>query len=204
MLKIVVGPMCAGKTSTLIKDYNEFDGRKIIIDYEIGQKEMLYISHVVTHDDIKESSYKCKRLTDSLDIYKQDGNFRMSHEFSIPYTRENAPDMYAVVDKVIKSEAIFINEAQFFPDLYEFVVNNLQKEKSIYLYGLDGDFQQNKMGQLLDLVPLCDSIVKLKSKCICGKDAIFTFRDSPETIQYLPNAKYIPLCRSCFLNKKNR
>jgi thymidine kinase len=56
----------------------------------------------------------------------------------------------------------------------------------------------------LDLIPLCDTIIKLKSKCICGKDAIFTFRDSPETVQYLPNAKYIPLCRSCFFNKKNR
>lgn len=204
MLKIVVGPMCAGKTSTLIKDYNTFEGRKIILDYEIGEKDSLYESYVVTHDEVKEKSYKCKVLHDSLDIYKQAGNFRMSHEFLTPYTRKNAPDMYEVVDKVITSQAIFINEAQFFPDLYEFVVSNLQKEKSIYLYGLDGDFQQNKMGQLLDLIPLCDEIIKLKSKCICGKDAIFTYRDSPEKVQYLPNAKYIPLCRSCFLHKKNR
>jgi len=204
MLKIVVGPMCAGKTSALINDYTAFDGQKIIIDYEIGNKELLHDGYVETHDGVKEKSYKCKYLTHSLDIYKREGNFRMSHEFSIPYTRQNAPDMYEVVDKVIKSQAIFINEAQFFPDLYEFVVSNLQKDKAIYLYGLDGDFQQNKMGQLLDLVPLCDSIIKLKSKCICGKDAIFTFRDSPETVQYLPNATYIPLCRSCFLHKKNR
>ena len=204
MLKIVVGPMCAGKTSTLIKDYNEFEGRKIILDYELGDKEMLYDSFVETHDGVKEQSYKCKRLTDSLDIYKKAGNFQISHEFLTPYTRRNAPDMFVVVDSIIKSEAIFINEAQFFPDLYDFVSSNLEKNKQIFLYGLDGDFQQKKMGQLLDLIPLCDTIVKLKSKCICGKDAIFTFRDSPETVQYLPNAKYIPLCRSCFLNKKNR
>ena len=204
MLKIVVGPMCAGKTSTLIKDYNEFDGRKIILDYELGDKDMLYDAYVETHVGVKEHTYKCKCLNDSLNIYKRSGNFQISHEFLTPYTRLNAPDMYVVVDSIINSDAIFINEAQFFPDLYEFVVSNLEKNKQIFLYGLDGDFQQNKMGQLLDLIPLCDTIIKLKSKCICGKDAIFTFRDSPETVQYLPNAKYIPLCRSCFFNKKNR
>jgi len=202
MLNIVVGPMCAGKTSKLLKDYSEFSGKKVIIDYDIGDKQMLYSSYVETHDGIKNPCYKCKKLNDCLDIYKIYGNFQISHEFNVPYTRQNAPDMYNVQDNIINAEAIFINEAQFFPDLYEFVVSNLEKNKQLYLYGLDGDFKREKMGQLLDLIPYCDNIIKLKSKCLCGKDAIFTFRDSPETVQYLPNATYIPLCRACYNSKK--
>jgi len=202
MLSIVVGPMCAGKTTKLLEDYKEFSGSKVIIDFEIGDNKMLYKSHVETHDGIKDPCYKCKQLYDTCNIYNQSGNFQISHEFLTPYTRQNAPDMYNVEDTVINSNAIFINEAQFFPDLYEFVIQQLKLDKHVYLYGLDGDFQQKKMGQMLDLIPHCDTIVKLKSKCLCGKDAIFTYRDSPETIQYLPNAKYIPLCRACFINKK--
>ena len=202
MLSIVVGPMCAGKTTKLLEDYKEFSGSKVIIDFEIGDNKMLYKSHLETHDGIKDPCYNCKQLYDTCNIYNQSGNFQISHEFLTPYTRQNAPDMYNVEDTVINSNAIFINEAQFFPDLYEFVVQQLKLDKHVYLYGLDGDFQQKKMGQMLDLIPHCDTIVKLKSKCLCGKDAIFTYRDSPETVQYLPNAKYIPLCRACFINKK--
>jgi len=202
MLHIVLGPMCAGKTSKLIEDYDTFTGTKLIIDYDIGDKELLFASFVETHDGIKRECYKSKHLEYITNIYKQWGNYQISNEFSIPYTEKNAPEMYKITNEFLSCDSIFINEAQFFPDLYEFVLKYLNKNKQIYLYGLDGDFQQNKMGHLLDLIPHCDTVVKLKSKCLCGKEAIFTFRDSEETVQYLPNATYIPLCRACFSNKK--
>jgi thymidine kinase len=200
MLNIVVGPMCAGKTTQLIDDYNSMDCSKMIIDFEIGEKELVYASQITTHSNIKAPCYKSKKLFDLLDIYKHFGNFQMSHEFNHINNYIDSPEMHQIHDELLTVKAIFINEAQFFPDLYEFVLKFIHKK--IYIYGLDGDFQKNKMGQILDLVPHCDNIIKLKAKCICGKDAIFTYRDSPETIQYLPNANYIPLCRACFSNKK--
>jgi thymidine kinase len=200
MLNIVIGPMCAGKTSNMLETYNKFDGRKVIIDYEIGDIDKCYEGVVNTHDGVKAPCYKAKQLKHTLDIYNQVGNFQISNEYFYEYKRTDAPEMYTIHDKVNLSEAIFINEAQFFPDLFEFVMANINKD--IYLYGIDGDFEKNKMGQLLDLIPHCDSVIKLKAKCLCGKPAIFTFRDSPEKEQYLPNAKYIPLCRACYLNKK--
>lgn len=199
MLNIVLGPMCAGKTSNMLETYNNFNGRKVIIDYEIGTNIKCYEGVVITHDGIKAPCYKAKYLKHTIDIYNQVGNFQISHEYFYEYKRTDAPEMYKICDTINLSQAIFINEAQFFPDLFEFVMAHL--DKHIYLYGLDGDFQQNKMGQLLDLIPHCDSVIKLKAKCICGIHAIFTFRDSPEKEQYLPNAKYIPLCRACYLNK---
>ena len=202
MLNIVLGPMCAGKTSNMLETYNNFQGKKVIIDYEIGDILKCYEGTVITHDGITAPCYKAKMLSHTLDIYNQTGNFQISNEYFREYKRTDAPEMYKISDAVNLSEAIFINEAQFFPDLREFVMTHL--DKHIYLYGLDGDFEQNKMGQLLDLIPHCDSVIKLKSKCVCGNPAIFTFRDSPEKAQYMPNAKYIPLCRACYSDKKNK
>jgi len=204
MLNIIIGPMCAGKTSSLLDTYNSFEGRKVIIDYELelDGSSKCYNGVVTTHDNITAPCVKAKHLNDTLNIYNQAGNFQISNEYFHEYSRTDAPEMYIMHDSIINSEAIFINEAQFFPDLFEFVLRFL--DKKIYIYGLDGDFQQNKMGQILDLIPHCDSVVKLKSKCTCGNPAIFTFRDSPEQEQYLPNATYIPLCRACYSIKKNK
>jgi thymidine kinase len=88
-----------------------------------------------------------------------------------------------------------INEAQFYPDLVEFVKEF--SNKNIYVYGLDGDFKQDKIGQILDIIPLCDTVTKLKARCHCGESAIFSKRLSQEKDQYQPNAQYIPVCRKC-------
>jgi len=103
--------------------------------------------------------------------------------------------MYETRNALLKSEYILINEAQFYPDLVEFVKEF--KHKNIYVYGLDGDFKQQKMGYILDIIPLCDSVKKLKARCGCGQEAIFSKRISNETDQYQPNAQYVPVCRKC-------
>jgi thymidine kinase len=92
---------------------------------------------------------------------------------------------------------IFINEAQFFKSLIPFVKNALDQQKHIYIFGLDGDFKQEKFGDILDLIPLCDTIVKLHAICKCGKNAIFSKRLSTSQHQYGPSDTYIPVCRNC-------
>ena len=64
------------------------------------------------------------------------------------------------------------------------------------------------MGEILDLLPIADSITKLKSKCnTCGAEAIFTHRISNEKEQVIIGGsdKYIPLCRNHYIieNKLN-
>jgi thymidine kinase len=95
----------------------------------------------------------------------------------------------------LNAEFVLINEAQFYPDLVEFI--QMFKNKNIYVYGLDGDFKQEKIGHILDIIPLCDSVTKLRATCVCGEPAIFSKRLSQETDQYQPNAQYIPVCRKC-------
>ncbi len=98
------------------------------------------------------------------------------------------------------TDIIYINEAQFFPDLLEFVLQH--ENKTIYLFGLDGDFTRNPMGQLLLIIPLCDTVEKLRGQCSqCSEASLFSKRITEDTQQYLLDENaYIPLCRSCFLS----
>ncbi|KAJ2999435.1 hypothetical protein HDV02_002920 [Globomyces sp. JEL0801] len=78
------------------------------------------------------------------------------------------------------SNVIFIEEGQFFPDLLEFVKVAVDQDcKTLIVCGLDGDFQRQPIGQMLDLIPLADSVDKLKALCaICknGTEGLFSLR----------------------------
>jgi thymidine kinase len=96
-------------------------------------------------------------------------------------------------------DIICINEAQFFENLVVFCKNALNKNKSIYVCGLDGDYKQEKFGEILDLIPLSDSITKLHAFCTICKDgthAHFTKRITDSNKQKLIGTdEHIPVCR---------
>ena len=98
------------------------------------------------------------------------------------------------------SNILYINEAQFFPDLLDFIKRN--EQNTLYLFGLDGDFQRNPMGQILMTIPLCDTVEKLTGKCNqCTNASLFSKRITQEKQQYLLDENaYVPLCRTCYLN----
>ena len=95
-------------------------------------------------------------------------------------------------------DIICINEAQFFENLVSFCKGALQKNKTIYACGLDGDYKQEKFGEILDLIPLCNSITKLHAFCTICKDgthAHFTKRITDNEQQKLIGTdEYIPVC----------
>jgi len=107
------------------------------------------------------------------------------------------------ISKLVLSaaDAIFVNEAQFFPDLLQVIKEWLSAyKKPIYVCGLDGDFRQQPFGDLLNIIPLCDTVEKLHAKCLCGSPAIFTHRLSSDKEQTLIGSDiYEPYCRVCFL-----
>jgi thymidine kinase len=95
-------------------------------------------------------------------------------------------------DEIENSDVILINEGQFFSDIVPFAIKMVEEEgKKVYICGLDGDFKRNKIGNLLDLIPMCDKMTKLH--------APFTLRSTCDTEQVLiGNDIYMPLCRSCY------
>jgi len=102
-----------------------------------------------------------------------------------------------LMDLMLNQRHVYINEAQFFKDLIPFVKMALSKNINVYVYGLDGDFKQDVFGDILQLIPLCDSYVKLYAVCRCGADASFSKRLSNSVEQYMPHDQYVPSCRQC-------
>jgi thymidine kinase len=65
-----------------------------------------------------------------------------------------------------REKVIGIDESQFFPDLLEVVTEWVEeKGKHVRVAGLDGDSDKRKFGQTLDLIPMCDEIIKLSASC---------------------------------------
>ena len=105
-------------------------------------------------------------------------------------------------DDLLEADLIIIEEAQFFPDLRQFVESALTLEKNVVVCGLDGDTAAKPFGQVLDCIPLADSVVKMTALCEMCRDAtpaIFTAlrqRDAATgVIKVGASETYIPLCR---------
>ena len=87
------------------------------------------------------------------------------------------------------------------------VVRLNKKKKKVYVCGLDGDFERKKFGTILDIIPWCDDVVKLKARCNhCDKKGIFTMRlmnktDNKDQILVGETNLYHSTCRRCYEKK---
>jgi thymidine kinase len=95
---------------------------------------------------------------------------------------------------------IYINEAQFFPDLIDFI-RAYESSRDIYLFGLDGDYLREPFGQIHLAISYCDTLTKLRGTCVrCKRPSCFSKRITPDTEQMLMDeTAYIPVCRKCYL-----
>lgn len=110
------------------------------------------------------------------------------------------------IDTIKSSDIILINEGQFFSDLYDCcIIWSESYNKKLIISGLDGDFKREPFGQILKLIPVCDSITKLTALCpICkdGTKALFTHRLSTEKDQIvIGSSNYVALCRKHYCEK---
>ena len=99
-----------------------------------------------------------------------------------------------------KVDIIAIDEAQFFIGLKVFVKKALGDSKTVLLTGLDGDYKQDKIGEILDCIPLADKVFKLSAmcmKCMDGTHGPFTKRIVNSDKVELVGGKemYMAVCR---------
>ena len=184
-LELFIGSMYSGKTSKLLDIYKQCEFCNIpvtIINHVIDNR--YHNTMVSTHDQIMAP---CLQASELNDLWNNNG-----------YENKDLCAHNAVRD----SNVILINEGQFFPDLYDAVVDMLKYNKKVYICGLDGDFERKKFGQILDLIPMCDKVTKLTSLCSQCKDGtpgIFSMRLTNETAQTVVGSdNYIPVCRKCY------
>jgi len=109
-------------------------------------------------------------------------------------------------------DVIGIDEAQFFTGLKDFALGQVEKlHKKVLIAGLNSDFKRAKFGEILDLIPVCDTIDKLTPFCkMCWENshkhvnALFSMRIDSENdavVDVGDSGKYAPVCRKCYLEK---
>lgn len=182
-LEIIVGPMFSGKTTLLIETYNKLnkklDGNYnscLAIDFSNKNKRKGFI---ISHDG------------DSVECINSNKLHTLCNDI------ENRMEF-------LKAEYIFINEAQFFEDLKEWVLFTLKTfNKKIFLIGLDLDFKRKIFGQIHSLKSHSKMIINLKGKCsLCNFQSEYSHRISDNYEQILmDSSQYIPLCRKCWEEK---
>jgi thymidine kinase len=195
-LEIILGSMYSGKSTRLVEIYNQCifcNISVVVINHCIDNR---YDDKLLsTHDKIKIPCIKTERL---FDIWTDHIDMEDNVEI-VPRIKDKF--------KIATSDVILINEGQFFPDLEEFVKLLLKNNKKVYICGLDGDFERKKFGQILDLIPLCDTVHKLTSLCsLCknGTKGIFSMRLTSEKEQTVVGSdNYIPVCRKCYEKRIN-
>jgi thymidine kinase len=173
-LELIIGNMFSGKSSELIRRINrEKSINKRIIVINYIEDNRYSNDSVSTHDHTKVKCLKLARLS----------------EFNV-----NLINQY---------DSFFIDEGQFFPDLYDFVKNLVDNfKKHVVVSGLDGDALRKPFGEIINLIPICDTVDKLTAycnKCNNGTVAPFTKKINTRTeskqIDIGGTDKYIPSCR---------
>ena len=175
-ITIYIGCMYSGKTSALIsacRRHLSIDKKILVINYA-GDNRYSDFSEIVSHNQDKISCIKVSKLED------------------VP------------INEFMIAESIMIDEGQFFVDLKEYVCKWCEiYKKKVYISALDGDFKRQPFGQILNLIPLADKVIKFNALCVKCKDgteAYFTHRISQEKEQIvIGSSNYIPVCRQHYL-----
>lgn len=183
-LRLIVGPMFAGKTTALLE---------AVHDAEMSNKQAIVVTSALdnrygtslcaSHDGYSRPAVAVQELLPLLDPHK------------------TPVDMNGI-------DIIAVDESQFFPDLKVFCLKAVEDlGKTVVVAGLNGDFQRNTFGDMTELMPYADSVLMLQARCtFCDQPAPFTLRLVADHDQRLVGGKdaYQPVCRGhyCSLSQQ--
>lgn len=179
-INLITGCMFSGKTSALIniaKMQKLLDKNVLIINYE-GDTRYSDSNKITTHDNISFDCFPCGKDC-LLSVISRD-NYK-------------------------KADVICVNEGQFFDNLVSFCINSSKEMKDVYVCGLDGDYLKRPFGEILNLIPHCETVRKLQAMCMSCKNgtaASFTkkIKMSDNLIEIGSTEMYMPVCRHCYEN----
>ncbi|XP_036949179.1 thymidine kinase, cytosolic [Acanthopagrus latus] len=170
-IQVIFGPMFSGKSTELMRRVRRF---------QIAQYNCLVVKYA-----------KDTRYSDS-GMATHDKNTMAA----VPANRLG--DVHSLA---LQACVIGIDEGQFFPDTVEFCEEMANLGKTVIVAALDGTFQRKPFGNILNLVPLAESVVKLNAVCMqCYKEAAYTKRIGAEKeVEVIGGAdKYQAVCRKCY------
>lgn len=161
-LQIIIGPTFSGKTTELLKRCKKYNMcRYKCILLKHQQSTKYDIYNVITHDRI----FLNLKTISSMSI----------------------AECYQLL---LEYDVIGIDEGHLFNDIHN-ILGLLNYSKIIIISSLDISYKLVPFIHILNLIPYCESVVKLNSICMkCYENrGIFT--------KYI-NESYITLCRKCY------
>ncbi|KAG8172505.1 hypothetical protein JTE90_017586 [Oedothorax gibbosus] len=165
-IQLIFGPMFSGKTTELVRRLNRYRMAGQCCLFVTYGKDRQGIFQSVSTHD--KQSHSAIRATTLADL----------RTLAIYYS------------------VIAIDEGQFFPDVETFAEDMADRGKIVIVAALDGTFQRKAFGNMLQLVPLAESVVKLTAICmLCFGEASFTQRVGPPDIRV---GEYKSVCRTCY------
>ena len=172
-VEIVLGPMFSGKTSYVLEYVRKYHaiGKKVSIIKPLVDNRYSNENFVVSHNNEKLT---CRNW-----------------DTRIPLCQYTDAEFY---------DYFVIEEAQFFTHLHHFCSHILfELKKHILVVGLNGDAEQTKFGEILDIIPMATSLKKLSAMCSVCKDgtpAHYTkaFEKSENQINVGGAEKYVAVC----------
>jgi len=143
-LDIVMGPMRSGKSTRMISSLGTYA--------DVGLR-VLYINHSI---DTRVSN------GDSVCSTHHSNYSKLSSKIVAVKTTQLCD-----ID-IERYHVIGVDEFQFFDISAVKTIQSwvTQNQKIVLCCGLDGDFERNRFGYLLDLIPFADTVEKLSARCM--------------------------------------
>jgi thymidine kinase len=205
-LELIIGPMFAGKSSTILQRVKRSE--------VIGIKSFIVTSSIDTrYPDLSTSRTPVlDGVKSGNDVecvttrYNTNTNLVKTHDKETVHAvgLDNIKEM-TLFAAFQQAKLIIIEEAQFFEGLYEMVKNLVEVYgRDVIVVGLDGDSDRKPFGEILQLIPLADTITKLTAlckRCGDGTPALFTYSTAKKSTQVCVGdaGTYEALCRKHYL-----
>lgn len=195
-LKVIIGPMFSGKSSSLLTEINRYSyiTTNIIVINSILDKQR--------HSDMM--------IKDGIGFLKTHDSKTFPAIMLENLNELNTNKLYN--KKYEESSIVLIDEGQFYNDIYLFLKKELSKlgNKKFIVAGLSSDINQNPIGDMIKLIPLADDIIKLSAFCVYCKDGtpanftkLLVSSQNKDESNVKVGAKefYAPCCRKHFFSK---
>lgn len=171
-IQLICGPMFSGKSTELLRKMKVFE--------------------VALHKSLIVKYAKDDRFSDEC----------LSTHDRVMRKAVQATRLSQIEEEAREFTIIGIDEGQFFEDVVPFSVEMANRGKIVIIAALDGTFDQKPFANIIELIPNCESIVKLTSVCMsCLKQAAFTRRLNSDTrVEVIGHEDlYAASCRRCLL-----
>uniref|UniRef100_A0A8D8X9L9 Thymidine kinase n=1 Tax=Cacopsylla melanoneura TaxID=428564 RepID=A0A8D8X9L9_9HEMI len=169
-IQLILGPMFSGKTTELIRRIRRYE----------------------------YANYRCMIVRYEKDVRYDDDQLSTHNREKIKAI--SAVALTTLIPMTSEIDVIAIDEGQFFPDIVSFAETMANSRKIILVAALDGTFERKGFTNILNLIPLAESVEKINAVCMsCFRDAAFTKRIGQEKEVELigGSEKYMSVCREC-------